>query len=167
MTISGVVAAVALTGVLVAGEAEAQAARGVAVEGMGGWAGYVDDATIHHRLIGASVRVPVLDRLSVGPELVYSNGPEPQRNVQVLGSVWFDLVRTTADTRMVPYLVAGVGYQRQRDVVAYDSGEGAFAAGGGARVHVSDRVYVGVDVRVGWELHLRTAAHVGVTWPGR
>jgi hypothetical protein len=167
VTISGVVAALGLAGVLVAGDAGAQSARGVAVEGTVGWAGYVDDATIEHTLVGAGVRFPVLERLSVGPEIIYSNGPDPQRNIQLLGSVWFDLVRTTAETRVVPYLVAGAGFQRQRDVVAYDSGEGAFAAGGGARVHLRDRVYVGADVRVGWELHLRTAAYVGVTWPRR
>jgi hypothetical protein len=127
----------------------------------------VDDATIHHRLVGASVRVPIGDRLSVGPEFVYSAGPDPQRNISLMGSLWFDLVPTAPGTRVVPYIVAGAGFQRQRDVIAYASGEGAFTAGGGARVHLRDRVYVGGDVRVGWELHLRTTAHVGVTWPGR
>jgi hypothetical protein len=167
VTISGVVVAIGLAGVLLAGEAGAQSARGVAVEGLGGWAGYLDDATIEHRLVGASVRIPLLDRLSVGPEVVYSLGPDPQRNVSLVGAVWFDVVRTTPTTRVVPYLVVGGGFQRQRDVVSYVSGEGAFTAGGGARVHVNERVYVGADVRVGWEPHLRTAAHVGVTWPRR
>ena len=167
MTISGVVAAAGLAGVLLAGEASAQAARGLAVEGHGGWAGYVDDATIAHAVIGASARVPIGERLSLGPEVVFTKGPGEQRNLFLLGSIWFDLVRTTPQTRIVPYVVAGGGYQRHRDVVAFTSGEGSFTAGGGARVHLNERVYVGADVRVGWELHLRTAAHAGVTWPRR
>jgi hypothetical protein len=35
-------------------------------------------------------------------------------------------------------------------------------AGGGIRAAVADRVYAGVDVRVGWELHVRFNAIVGV-----
>lgn len=167
MKISGAVAAAGLAGVLLAGEASAQGARGVAVEGHGGWAGYVDDATIEHVVIGASARLPIGERLSVGPEVVFTKGPGEQRNLFLLGSIWFDLVGTTPETGVVPYVVAGGGYQRQRDAVAFTSGEGSFTAGGGARVHLAERVYVGGDVRVGWELHLRLAAHVGVTWPRR
>jgi hypothetical protein len=139
----------------------------VAVEAVVGSAAYVDDATIRHVLVGASLRVPVRERLSVGPELVYSKGPDPQRTVIVQGSQCFDLRPATPDTRVVPYLVAGAGFQRQRDVIGYASGEGAFTAGGGARVRLADRIYVAGEVRAGWELHLRTAAHVGVTWPPR
>jgi hypothetical protein len=167
MRISRVVAGIGLAALLGAGEAVAQPARGVAVDGVVGWAGYVDDATIEHTLAGVSVRIPVSDRLSVGPEVVYSSGPDPQRNVALMGSLWFDLGPAPARARVVPFLVAGGGYQRLRDVVGFSSGEGAFTAGGGARVRVSDRLHVGGDLRVGWELHLRAAAHVGVAWPGR
>jgi hypothetical protein len=37
----------------------------------------------------------------------------------------------------------------------FTSSEGAFTAGGGVRALVGDRVTIGVDMRVGWELHLR------------
>jgi hypothetical protein len=170
VNISWLVTGAALAGALVAGDARAQTPRGVAVEGVAGWAGFVDDATIHHSVIGASVRVPILDRLSVGPEVVYMVGPGDDRDLFLLGSIWFDFVPTTPRTIVVPYLVAGGGYMRHRDVFrtgVFASGEGSFTAGGGARVHLNDRVYVGGDVRIGWELHLRTTAHVGFTWPPR
>jgi hypothetical protein len=150
------------------GIAAAQATPGVAIEGTGGWAGFVDDATIKFGVIGGGVRVPITARLSVGPEVSYMVGPRGQRNLLLIGSLWYDL--TPSDAPVVPYVVVGGGWYRHRELVGtgpYDSGEGTFTAGGGVRVHLTDRVYVGADARIGWELHLRTAAHVGVAWPGR
>ena len=46
--------------------------------------------------------------------------------------------------------------------VSFASNEGAFTAGGGARVWVTPRVYVGGEARVGWELHTRLTGTVGV-----
>jgi hypothetical protein len=43
----------------------------------------------------------------------------------------------------------------------FTSTEGSFTAGGGVRGLVADRVIVGVDARVGWELHLRIAGVIG------
>jgi len=148
-----------------AGTASAQSQRAVAVEGVAGWAGFVDDATIHHSLLGGSVRVPLGGRLSVGPEIVYARGPGSDRDLFVLGSLWIDLVPETPEAPIVPYVVMGGGYMRHSDRFfsgTFASGEGSFTAGGGARVPLSDRVYVGGDVRIGWELHLRAAGHVGV-----
>ncbi len=153
-----------------AGEARAQEPRPIAVEGTVGWAGFVDDATKEHSVFGIGARVPIGRRLSVGPEILYMIGPATDRDVFVLGSLWVDLGPSPETARVVPYVVVGGGYQRHSDRFAsgrFASGEGAFTAGGGARVHVSDRVYVGGDLRIGWELHLRATGHVGVTWPRR
>ena len=48
------------------------------------------------------------------------------------------------------------------DVRGNPKTEGAFTAGGGVRAFASDRVTVGIDARVGWELHLRVNGFVGV-----
>jgi hypothetical protein len=152
------------------GEARAQTRRPVAVEVTGGWAGFVDDATIEQAVFGAGARVPLGRRLSVGPEIVYMVGSTSDRNAFVLGSLWVDLGPAPETARVVPYVVVGAGYMRHSHRFPsgrFASGEGAFTAGGGARVHVSDRVYLGADARIGWELHLRATAHVGVTWPRR
>jgi hypothetical protein len=154
-----------------AGTAAAQTGRPVAVEGTVGWAGFVDDATIHHRVVGGGVRIPIgVDRLSVGPEIVYMRGPRTDRDVFVLGSLWIDLRRERPGAQAVPYVVVGGGIMRHSDDFAfgtYTTSEGSFTAGGGIRVHATDRVYVGGDVRLGWELHLRATAHVGVRFPAR
>ena len=98
-------------------------------------------------------------------------GPDADRDFFVLGSMWIDLLAPAAGRPVVPYVVFGGGYMGHRDELGRGpypwKHEGAFTAGGGVRVRVSDRVYVGGDVRLGWELHLRAAAHVGVTWPRR
>ena len=41
--------------------------------------------------------------------------------------------------------------------------EGAFTAGGGIRSRIADRVSIGVDARVGWELHIRIGGFVAIS----
>jgi hypothetical protein len=165
----GMVAALAVLALSAApGIAAAQDRPGIAIEGTGGWAGFVDDATKEFGVIGGGVRVPITPRLSVGPEISFMIGPSGQRNLFLIGSLWYDL--TPPASPVVPYVVVGGGWYRHRELVGtgpYYSGEGTFTGGGGVRVRLGDRVYVGADARIGWELHLRTAAHVGVAWPGR
>jgi hypothetical protein len=113
------------------------------------------------------VRIPFASRLSAGPEFSYMWGPGRDRDWFALGSLWFDIVRETPRTPVVPYLVVGGGYMHHDDGFGGDPHEGSFTGGGGLRARLSDRVYVGGDVRLGWELHLRVAAHVGVRPPVR
>jgi hypothetical protein len=166
---NGTVAALALAALAaVPGRVAAQEKPGIAIEGTGGWAGFVDDATIEHGVIGVGARVPITTRLSVGPEVTYMIGPGGQRNTFLVGSLWYDLM--SPGSPVVPYVVVGGGWYRHRELVRtgpYFSGEGTVTGGGGVRVRLGERVYVGADARIGWELHLRTAAHVGVTWPPR
>lgn len=147
-----------------------QKTRAIVVEGTAGWAGFVDDDTVHHRVLGLGARVPIGRRLSIGPEVVYMIGPRDDRDLFVLGTLWVDLGGSSETARVVPYVVAGGGYMQHSDRFArgtFRSGEGSFTAGLGGRVHLSDRVYAGADVRIGWELHLRTTAHLGLAWPVR
>jgi hypothetical protein len=147
------------------GQMQMRDARPIVAEATVGWAGFVDDATIDHTVIGGGLRVPLFERVSVGPEVFYAIGPGHDRDWFVLGSIWFDLVRERRGTPVVPYLVAGAGLMHNTNRYGprtFTYLEGAFSAGGGARARVTDRVFVGGDVRLGWELHLRAAAHVGI-----
>ena len=142
-------------------------ALGLALEATVGWAGFADDATRHHGLVGGQARWPVTPRLSVGPEITYMRGPGDDRDLFVIGNVTFDLVQADAPRpgRAVPYLIGGAGFFRNYDrfgTQSFVSTEGTFTAGGGARVWVTPRVYVGAEARVGWELHARLAGTVGV-----
>ena len=84
------------------------------------------------------------------------------------GNVTFDLIRPATRGRpraVTPFVVAGGGLFQTRSSFAiedFTSSEGAFTAGGGVRGHIGDRVIVGGEARIGWELHIRANAFVGV-----
>ena len=137
------------------------------IEGTLGWAGFADDALIHHGTIGAGGRVYLSRRVSVGPEVVYMTGPGRDRDLFVTGNLMFDVRGPTATQprRVTPFVVVGGGWFRHSDLVGtgiYASTEGAFTAGAGVRGWVTDRAFVAIDGRIGWEPHLRLAALVGV-----
>jgi hypothetical protein len=164
---------VALAGTLAAGQAAAQtpgAARPIAVEGVLGSVAFADDATIRSTAFGGRVRVPLLERLSVGPEVMYLVGDGDHRDLFVLGSMWLDFFRTTPRTRVVPFLSIAAGYIRHSErfgAQRFVSGDPVIEGGGGVRVQVAPHVHIGGEVRIGSELHLHTTGHLGVTWPRR
>lgn len=138
------------------------------IEILAGHAGFVDNATIEHLVFGGAARVYVTPRLSVGPEVTYMRGPDLDRDLFVLGNLTFDVRHPNAGRppRVSPFLIAGGGFFTNSSRVGtgtYRYYEGAFAAGGGTRIHVSDRVYAMGDFRIGWELHYRVTGGVGIT----
>jgi hypothetical protein len=166
------VAAVAVWGLVLTGaDARAQDARAIrpapVVEGSVGWAGFGDEGIVHHTLFGAGARYYLSRRFSIGPELQYLVGPDSDRDLILTGNVVIDVLAPTADRRRrtTPYLVAGGGLFRHSDRFGSDtfsSTEGAFTAGVGIRGWTSDRVFLAVDARLGWEPHLRLAGSVGI-----
>ena len=137
------------------------------VEVLAGHAGFADDATIEHSVFGGAARVYVTPRLSVGPEITYMRGPRNDRDWYFLGNLTFDIRHPNAGRppRVSPFLIAGGGFFMHSDRFAsgtFRSSEGAFAAGGGTRVHITDRVYAMGDFRIGWELHYRLTGGVGI-----
>jgi len=151
--------------VLGAREARAQERLPWGIEGTVGWAGLVDDESKAHTVFGGALRVPLTPRTSVGPEFMYMVGPGTDRDSFVIGSVWFDLLPPRPGTYVTPYVVGGAGFMRHSNDFlgeTFSSGERAFSAGGGVRAYFGDRLYAGADLRIGWELHLRAAVHVGI-----
>ncbi len=166
----GIVAAIAVAAATGTAQAQERERRPIAIEGMVGWAGFVDDATIEHTVFGGALVVPLTPRTSVGPEFMYMIGPGTDRDTFIIGSIWFDVLRPRPHAYVTPYLVAGGGYMHHSNEYAgrpFSAGEGAFSAGGGLRAYLGDRVYAGADVRIGWELHLRLAANVGIRLSAR
>jgi hypothetical protein len=132
-----------------------------------GWAGFVDDAMIHHAVIGGGVRAPLTPRVSVGPEIVYMRGPGDDRDLFFTGNLTFDLLGGPPGTppMVTPFLTAGAGVFRHRDRIGphvVSSWEGAVTGGGGVRARLSPRIQAFVDARLGWELHLRFTGGIGV-----
>jgi hypothetical protein len=164
ISISGSLIPIALCVVaLLAGSADHAAAQDrprFAVEFSGGWVGFADDGIVSEGLIGTAARWYPLPRIAFGPEVVYLSATN-HSHVIVTGNVTFDVFApapTGAARSVTPFLVAGGGLFRTRESFfngTFTSNEGAFTAGGGVRAGVADDLFVGVDARVGWELHLR------------
>lgn len=160
--------ALALT--LMGGPALAQTSRdrpAPAVEFLAGYAGFADDATIDHGIVGAAARVYVTPRVSIGPEFVYMRGPGSDRDLFLTGNLTFDILRPQASrpARVTPFLVAGGGFMEHSDRFGssdFSSYEGAFTAGGGVRGWITPRVYAFGEMRVGWELHIRVNGGIGI-----
>jgi opacity protein-like surface antigen len=98
--------------------------------------------------------------------VVYIQGTRHSHAVAT-GNVTWDLVAGTlrAPRRITPFLAAGGGVFSTRTVFpaeTFTSWEGAFTAGGGVRLAVTDRITLGLDARVGWEPHLRVGGVLGI-----
>jgi Outer membrane protein beta-barrel domain len=140
-----------------------------AVEVLAGHAGFVDDGTIEHVVVfGGAARVYLTPRISLGPEITYMRGPGDDRDWFFLGNLTWDIrhPRAGRPPRVSPFMVVGAGFFTHSAGVGtgtFTSSEGAFAAGGGTRVYITDRVYAMGDFRIGWELHYRITGGIGVS----
>lgn len=163
---SGLALAAALTG---ASPVNAQSIRPPAsIEILAGHAGFADEGTIEHTVLGGAARLHLTPRISIGPEITYMRGPGDDRDWFFLGNLVFDFRSPISGRppRVSPFVIAGAGFFTHSDRVRtgiYTSGEGTFAAGAGTRVRVTDRVYVMGDLRFGWEWHYRITGGIGVT----
>lgn len=153
---------------LPAGDGTAQERRAAAIETSAGWAAFADESLIHHTALGLGLRVPLTVRISAGPELAWMIGPRSDRDLFLLGNVYFDFRRPAGGRPPVvtPFVVAGAGLFQHRNRFGRDLATHSslgIAAGGGVRVTVTDHVYVAPDVRLGGEdPHLRATVTIGI-----
>ena len=141
------------------------------VEAVVGRSGFIDEGWDYFGTFGGGVRVFVTPRLAVGPEVAYLRGELDASNLTVTANVTFDFLRDDG-RRIVPYLVAGGGYLRQKTLVGggpgstalvpFTSSEGTMSAGIGARIALGSSLFVAPEVRLGWEPESRIAVTIGV-----
>ena len=160
------IAALALLAGPMPGAAAAQNLPTPAAELSVGWVGFADDGIVSETMVGGTVRFYLTPQVSIGPEFVYIKG-SGHSHLMVTGNVTYDILGPVRGRpRLVtPYLVAGGGLFQTRDEFrgeTFKSNEGAFTAGGGLRAIAEDHLIVGVEARVGWELHLRVNGFIGV-----
>jgi hypothetical protein len=157
----GIAGGIAL-GLALVGASPAAAQEHPALELAAGWAIFVDDAFAFEPAIGAGIRVPITQRVSIGPEVFYIVGPGSSRSLMITGNVVYDFV---TDGRVEPYVIGGLGlflHSEQFADETFRSTEGAFTAGGGARIWLNPSIYVAPELRVGWESHMRATVTVGI-----
>lgn len=163
----------ACAGLMVAGlfmgivpAATAQERPRPSIELSGGWVGFADDGIVSEAFVGGGARWYIHPRIAIGPEIVYIHG-DNHNHLVVTGNLTWDLLSDVnrASRGVTPFLVVGGGMFQTRDTFpggTFTSREGAFTAGGGLRARLGGRVSAGVDVRVGWELHVRAGASIGI-----
>jgi opacity protein-like surface antigen len=142
--------------------AEAQERPAPTVEFAVGTFIFVDDGFPSERFGGAAGHVYLSRQISVGPEIAFVQG-QNHRHFMVTGNLTCDLV--DPGRRVTPFVVVGGGLFQTHEnfsVGDFTSTEGAYTAGGGVRTLVGDRVTLGLEVRVGWEAHIRVNGLVGV-----
>ena len=142
------------------------------VEAVVGQSGFIDEAWDYFGTIGGGVRLFVTPRLAIGPEVAYLSGELDASNLTVTANMTFDIVPDDGKRRVVPYLVAGGGYLRQKTLVGggpgstalvpFTSSEGTMSAGLGARIALGSNVFVAPEFRLGLEPESRLAVTIGV-----
>jgi hypothetical protein len=137
--------------------------RGLAVDASGGYAAFLDESLITHATAGAALRWRLSPRFSIGPEVVFMQGPGGDRDLFLTGKAIVDFMPRR---RASPYFIADGGVMLHRDDFLHTgglwSGEGAVSAGIGMRISVTRRLSLGPEVRIGWEPHLRVGGVL--TW---
>ena len=150
---------IALAFALPSAIASAQEAHSRAIEFTAGALMFPDDGTVTEGMLGASARYYVSPRVAIGPEVLFVQG-DNHSHIIATGNVTFDFVSQAAGQRpaIIPFADVGGGMFQTRDRRprgGFTSSEGAFTAGGGVRGFVNERMSVGAEARIGWELHLR------------
>ena len=132
-----------------------------------------------HTVVAGAVRIYVYRRFSIEPEIMYMQRGEHDRDLVFTPHVAFDLLDSRG--RVVPYVIAGVGVEHHRDEFTYNDffngnvlvtrrvSENTISAnlGVGAKLYLTDRLFIAPDVRVGHEPSFRATVSVGYTFSGR
>ena len=137
-----------------------------AVEGIVGHAAFADESPIHHSVFGVAAPLRLTKRLAVGPEVVRMIGPGRDRDWILAGAVWFDLTSPgpLRPGKVVPFVSGGFGVLWHNDGFNTYSNR-YYSGGGGARIHITDRLYIAPEFLFASELHIRTVARIGYHIP--
>ena len=125
------------------------------------------------KLFGAALRYSITDRLGIEPEILYmvfdEGGFVLSRRVVVTPHLSLDFRRKS---RVRPYLIGGMGWQRHTSIATYPGSSGSefsgndwtWNAGFGVKVFLTPRVFLAPDFRFGQQPAARLTATVGFTF---
>jgi hypothetical protein len=123
---------------------------------------------IDHKTVGAALRVYVTKRLSIEPEYLYLRNGENDQDHLVQPNVAWDF--TDPASRLVPYAIAGVGVLHHEG--RFFGSNNSFttwtaSAGVGAKIFVTEKLFVSPELRLGREPTLRATINVGYVFGGK
>jgi len=135
--------------------------------------------TYRHTIIGGALRYYIYRQLSIEPEVLFMWRAQNDRDVVFTPHLALDLMPSNG--RVVPYVLVGIGAEHHRDQITYRdffngnqlvtkkiSGITVSAnAGVGAKLFLTDRLFVAPEVRGGHEPSFRATLSVGYVFAGR
>jgi opacity protein-like surface antigen len=101
---------------------------------------------------GASLRYHVTSRVSLGPEVLYVGSCSRQTftfNHPQVSGLLHAAVDLNESSRVRPYLIGGGGFVRHKDSFGRSRYGAEFVGGAGAKIFLSDRVFVAPEVQTG------------------
>ena len=130
-----------------------------------GYAGFVDNAIIHHDAVGIGVRWYLTHHLAIEPTVLYMRESETDVDLVALGSVVWEYA---LHTRIRPYLVGGIGVLHHRGQIRPGaqtfSGAGVYGGGGGGvRFFATRNVTLTPELRLNFEPSWVATLAVGFT----
>jgi hypothetical protein len=132
------------------------------LRGTVGYSNFLDEDPLHHLVTGGSARFFVTNRIAVEPEFLFMYRSSRDIDFQVIPNVVFEF--TNREWRFQPYAIGGVGLQRHRELTGtgyYWSNSWTGTAGIGAKIFLSDRLYVSPEFRLGLEPIVRITGSIG------
>ena len=130
-----------------------------------GTSAFIDeDIPFDHSIIGGSIPIRVSDNLSLEPQVLYMKGPRSDRDLTLTGNVIYNLATRE---RFTFYVVGGAGLLRHSErfgAVEFVSSEWTASGGIGAKVFLTEKVFVAPEFRFGWEPLLSTTAAIGYSF---
>ena len=120
-----------------------------------------EEIPFDHSIFGASLPIQLTNKLSIEPQFLYMNGPGSDRDITVTGNVTYDLA--TVD-RITFYVVGGAGIlsNTQRFSTGNFTANELTANGGiGAKIFITEKLFLSPEFRFGLEPLLTATAAVG------
>jgi hypothetical protein len=132
------------------------------VRGTVGHAAFLDESYLNHVVVGGSARFYLTRRLSVEPELLYMRESRRDQDWVLVPNVAFDFRRPGA--RVVPYAIGGAGLLRNKQTFgtwSYAANSWTVGGGLGAKIFLTERLFVSPEVRIGTEPFFRVTGSIG------
>ncbi len=141
--------------------------RLIEVKAVAGFSTFIDNDFIEHVVTGGSVRLGLVGRWSIEPQVLYMRAGAHDQDFYVLNNLVYDL---GTRGRVTPYLIAGAGVfwhrerlGRYRELV-FTSRSWHFSGGAGARIRLGERWSLASEARFGIQPFFQVHAGLGYSF---
>ena len=119
-----------------------------------------EDIPFDHFVIGTSYGFELTEKLRIEPQFLAIIGPENDRDYVITGNIAYDLLEKQ---NFELYVVAGAGLLHHRNQFGpgpgFSANEAIVNGGIGVKIHVSERIFIAPEFRIGFEpLYLATVS---------